>query len=398
MSHKLIDLNEDLRRLRDDGYNVDIYGGNLIVRDIPYVTEKREVRRDGVLVTALNLNGEILNPPNQPGQHTIKFAGEYPCDASGVPIAAIKNNDEVVQITSGLKTRFTFSAKPIAGFYTSYYEKVKTYAGILSGPASILNVDATAMTYAVVEPEDDNSPFQYIDTASARADIGMISQKLAVDKVAIVGLGGTGSYVLDLLAKTPAREIHIYDGDKYSSHNAFRAPGAASKDDLHKQQLKVDYFKEIYFHIHKGIISHPEYVNETNVTELRGMACVFLCVDSGSAKKLIVDKLAEFGILFIDVGMGLYAKDEKLGGIMQVVTSTSENRQEARSKISFSEGDEEDLYEKNIQVADLNALNAVLAVIRWKKICNFYFDSKKENYSTYTIGGNLLSNNTDAQD
>lgn len=398
MSHKLIDLNEDLQKLRYDGYNVDVYGGNLIIRDIPYVTEKREVRRDGVFVTALNLNGEILNPPNQPGQHTIKFAGEYPCDVNGVPIAAIKNNEEVVQITSALKTRFTFSAKPKAGFYASYYEKVKTYDGILSGPATVLDADATARTYAVVEPEDDDSPFQYIDTASARADIGMISRKLAVDKVAIVGLGGTGSYVLDLLTKTPTKEIHIFDGDKFSSHNAFRAPGAASKDDLHKQQLKVDYFREIYSRIHKGVISHPEYVNETNVSQLRGMACVFLCVDTGSAKKFIVDKLDEFGALFIDVGMGLYAKNEKLGGIMQVVTSAPENRQEARSKISFSEDDEANLYEKNIQVADLNALNAVLAVIRWKKIRNFYFDTKKENYSTYTIGGNLLTNDTDDQD
>ena len=32
-------------------------------------------------------------------------------------------------------------------------------------------------------------------------------------KVAIVGLGGSGSYILDLIAKTPICEIHLYDGD-----------------------------------------------------------------------------------------------------------------------------------------------------------------------------------------
>jgi len=41
---------------------------------------------------------------------------------------------------------------------------------------------------------------------------------------------------------------------------------------------------------------------------------------------------------------------------------------------------------KNIQVADLNCLNATLAVIRWKKMCGFYFDLKHERYSSYTIG------------
>ena len=50
-------------------------------------------------------------------------------------------------------------------------------------------------------------------------------------KVVIVGLGGTGGYLLDLLAKTPIEEIHLYDDDIFGTHNAFRAPGAASLDD-----------------------------------------------------------------------------------------------------------------------------------------------------------------------
>lgn len=407
MSHKLIDLSPDLLRLRNEGYNVDICNGYLIVRDVPYVNEKREIRHDGVLVAPLNLNGEILNPPEN---HTIKFAGEYPCDNTGAYITAIKQgepitagtkpNEEVLEITLRLKTRFAFSAKPqtVNKNYASYYDKIVAYVAILSGPAALLDQTVTAKTFGVVEPEDFGSPFQYIDTASARADIAMITQKLAVDRVAIVGLGGTGSYVLDLLAKTPVKEIHIFDGGKFSSHNAFRAPGASSKDALHKQQLKVEYFKEIYTRMHKGIMAHPDYVTETNINDLRGMACVFFCVDSGSDKKFIVDKLAEFGTLFIDVGMGLYVKDEKLGGVLQVVSSTPENRQDARSKISFAGGDEVDIYEKNVQVADLNALNAILAVIRWKKFQGFYFDTKQERYSAYTIGGNFLSNDTDDKD
>lgn len=391
MSHKLIDLNEDLRKLRDEGYNVDIYGGYFIVRDVPYVNGKREVCRGGVLVTPLNLNGDILNPPKD---HTIKFAPEYPCGSDGQPIEGIRQGtgNESLQISPRLTTQHAFSAKPPAGNYASYSEKIRTYVAILSGPAAMIDPTVTAKTYQVIEPEDDGSPFQYIDTASAQAEISMITQKLAVDKVAIVGLGGTGSYVLDLLSKAPIKEIHIFDGDKFSSHNAFRAPGAASKDDLHKQSLKVEHFKQIYSNMHKGIVEHPTHVDQTNVDELRAMTYVFVCVDSGPEKKLIVDKLGEFGIPFIDVGMGLYAKNEKLGGILQVVTSTPENREKARARISFAAGDENNEYDKNIQIADLNALNAVLAVIRWKKMREFYFDNKHERYNTYTIGGNLLLN------
>jgi molybdopterin/thiamine biosynthesis adenylyltransferase len=218
----------------------------------------------------------------------------------------------------------------------------------------------------------------------------MITKKLAVEKIAIVGLGGTGSYVLDLLAKTPAKEIHLFDGDKFSPHNAFRAPGAASIQDLKKQPLKVEYFEEVYSRLHLRINAHAEHVTETNVEQLRDMACVFLCIDSGPGKKLIVDKLEEFGVLFIDVGMGLYAAHETLGGILRVTTSEPDNREVARARMSFAATDENNEYDKNIQIADLNALNATLAVIRWKKLRGFYFDHKHERFSSFTIGSNML--------
>jgi molybdopterin/thiamine biosynthesis adenylyltransferase len=386
MSHKLVDLNDDLRRLRDEGYKVDIDAGHLVVRDVPYVNAAREVRR-GSLVTPLTLNGDQTI---RPSDHTIKFAGEYPCASNGEPIAGIKHGSAVATISDRITVQHSFSSKPQRGHYENFYEKIKTYVAILSGPAEAIDPTVTARTYQVVEPHDDDTPFAYIDTASARAEIGMATKKLAVEKLAIVGLGGTGSYVLDLLAKTPASQIHLYDGDKFSSHNAFRAPGAASKDELHKQPMKVDYFKEMYSKMHLGVIAHDKHVDASNVEELREMACVFLCIDSGAGKKLIVDKLEEYGVPFIDVGMGLYAKEDKIGGILRVTTSESDDRATVRARISFAESERDGDYDKNIQIADLNSLNATLAVIRWKKMRRFYFDLKHERFSSYTIGGNLL--------
>jgi len=386
MSHKLIDLNDDLRRLRDEGFNVDIDAGHLIVRDIPYVTDARLIRR-GTLATSLTLNGDHTI---RPSDHTIKFTGEYPCASSGEPIVGIRHGNAVSKISERITTQRSFSSKPTRGYYENYYEKIKTYVAILSGPAAVMDPNITAQTYEVVEPHDENTPFAYIDTASARADINMATNKLAVEKLAIVGLGGSGSYVLDLLAKTPAKEIHLWDGDKLSSHNAFRAPGAASKDELHKQPLKVDYFKEIYSHMHLGIVAHGEYATASNIEQLRGIACVFLCLDSGAAKRLIVEKLEEFGVLFIDVGMGLYVKNDTVGGILRVTASDPADRATARARISFAESEGIDEYDKNFQIADLNALNATFAVIRWEKMRGFYFDFMQERFSSYTIGRNML--------
>lgn len=39
-----------------------------------------------------------------------------------------------------------------------------------------------------------------------------------------------------------------------------------------------------------------------------------------------------------------------------------------------------------------NALNAAMAVIRWKKLCGFYLDLEGEHHSVYVIDGNHLLN------
>ncbi|MBL9081849.1 MAG: hypothetical protein JNK76_08600 [Planctomycetales bacterium] len=49
-------------------------------------------------------------------------------------------------------------------------------------------------------------------------------------------------------------------------------------------------------------------------------------------------------------------------------------------------------YSRNIQVAEVNALNAALAVIKWKKHCGYYPELEHEHCSVYTIDGNTIAN------
>ena len=49
-------------------------------------------------------------------------------------------------------------------------------------------------------------------------------------------------------------------------------------------------------------------------------------------------------------------------------------------------------YHRNVQTVELNALNAALAVIRWKKWRGLYLDLEGETQSTYTLDGNHLAN------
>ena len=172
---------------------------------------------------------------------------------------------------------------------------------------------------------------------------------------------------------------------------SFRSPGAPSLDDLVTKPKKAAYFKGIYEKMRNGIFVHEAYIGPENVDELRDMSFVFMCLE-GPAKKLIVEKLEEFGIAFIDVGMGVYLSEGSLGGILRATTSTPAQRDHVRARISFSDDADRNEYDVNIQIADLNALNAALAVIKWKKLMGFYQDLDFEHHCTYTIGGNMLRN------
>ena len=69
------------------------------------------------------------------------------------------------------------------------------------------------------------SPLRFPDTMSSRYDINDISSLLRGKRVAIIGLGGTGSYILDFIARTHLDRIALFDDDKVHVHTIFRIPG-----------------------------------------------------------------------------------------------------------------------------------------------------------------------------
>jgi hypothetical protein len=237
------------------------------------------------------------------------------------------------------------------------------------------------------------SVFHYIDSASSRAGITAVTAKLSAQRIAIVGLGGTGSYVLDLVAKTPALQVHLYDGDLFLQHNAFRSPSAASLDELDAQPTKVAYLSALYSKMRRGIVPHEVFVDETNVVKLVQYDFVFLCMDSGPAKRLIIQTLQAAQRPFIDTGIGVELLPAKLQlwGICRVTTSTAAQHDHVAQRVSCAANEDDDLYVRNIQLAELNALCAVLAVTKWKKLCGFYADDDREHDSTYTTNTNLLT-------
>lgn len=384
MLQELVNHNEDLRKLQNEGYELEMVGGYLVIHHIPYVAIINGTptpKDDGALVAQLNLSGMKLNVPFD---HTAYFIGLRPCNIDGSPINGVVNNSNKVNLGNGLIADHYLSNKPSNGREISYYEKVIRYESIISRPAEHMNKNLTAKTFKPIRLDNNTSPFKYIDTMSSRYDIQAINDKLKNEKVAIIGLGGTGSYVLDFVAKTPVKEIHLFDGDVFCTHNAFRAPGAASFEELCSRQQKTEYFAGKYENMRDGIVPHAEYLTVDNIDQLLEFDFVFVCIDNGKARKLVVEFLGYNGKSFVDTGMGLIVNENSILGAIRTTYCNLDNFEVAKVNLPLEDPAADAVYKTNVQISELNALNAALAVIKWKQTNGFY-DKLEQNSSDEVV-------------
>jgi len=391
MSHALIARSSDLRRLQDEGYTLRIVDqAYLFVDNVPYVTAQGEVNK-AALVTSLTLSDGLTVTPDT---HVAHWTGEFPHCANGEKLIALLDEGTVKSsLSDSLPTAFQFSAKPDGGAYRNYHHKVTTYAEILGREARQLDPNATAQQWRVTtDHEDDESVFHFADTASARQNTTDLARKLQPERVAIVGAGGTGSYVLDFVAKTWVREIHVFDDDPFLQHNAFRSPGPLAPGEIEGGPIKSTLHASRYISMHKGIVAHETCIDDTNVGHLGDFDTVFLCIDGHPIKAKILEICLANETLLIDVGMGLHRAGDSLAGTLRTTAFHSGHRDHAEHCMDLAGDDAKGEYDRNAQFAELNALNAALAVIKWKKVRGFYNDLERELNCEYVINGNRLMN------
>jgi hypothetical protein len=191
------------------------------------------------------------------------------------------------------------------------------------------------------------------------------------DVIAVIGLGGTGAYVLDFIVKTPVRDVRSFDLDSYYVHNAFRSPGRVDEEEFGQSKAKV--YQARYDNFRHGLSCTPKYIDSLSAEELEGVTFAFVCVDKGSARAGIFDALIAKRIPFIDVGMGLNRKRGALNGLVRMTYFSALDAERVRDLQLVDLSDRpDDIYRSNIQIAELNALNACLAVIRFKQLRGFY--------------------------
>lgn len=388
MFQKLASHNNDLQRLIKKGYAVTIDSNCLVIRDIPYLDDQRTLQI-GAIVAKLKF---IDNVKFEQEDHQIYFAGSVPYDNDYKPIPNLGGGMHIINLSetcSDVIVQRSFSNKPrAAGKYEDHFHKIETYVGFISGPAMQL-YDVSPYTFRIVEKTTEDPIFKFRDTLTSRAEISDLSKKFENDVIAIIGLGGTGAYVLDFLVKTPVREIRGYDHDEYHIHNAYRSPGLLKESEL--GMFKADVYQQRYNNFRTGLTLETKFIDSSSKDVLDNVTFAFVCVDNGIARAGILDILLELNIPFIDVGMGLKRKNGALSGMMRTTYFPTEKAQKVRSKSWANEWeDPANLYKTNIQIVELNALNASLAVLRFKQIRGFYYEEAPYFNTLFNIGS--LSN------
>lgn len=381
MLAKPTNLNELTQCLIDKGYTAKCEDGCLMVHDIPYLNVDMNVQMDGIMYDSFPMKN-----------HTMYFSA-IPHTLDGKEFFVAGKPDQ----WNGYATKAQLSCKKTDGKkqleYENEFEKWIYYLELLEVHVKSVAPEVTAKLYRPTDTsKDSGSPFMYEDSNSSRAGINHVSNKLNEQKVAIIGLGGTGAYILDLVSKTRVEEIHLFDDDKFHTHNAFRAPGAAEKEMLDNPITKVAYYTGIYSKIHKNITPHEKLMTAADVDEhIADFDFVFVSIDASNEKKSLLNKLIESQIPFVDCGLSVDEHESSLNGTIRLTTFTSTKNDHLSDRV-HCEYSENDLYGSNIQIAELNALNATLAVIKWKRTLGFYHDHETEHHTVYMLNCNSLSN------
>lgn len=185
------------------------------------------------------------------------------------------------------------------------------------------------------------------------------------EKIAIVGLGGVGAWIADLLTKADVAEVHGWDADVIEAKNIIRMPGAVNPDWIGKP--KAEWFEETYRQIHRQVHGHPKYVDEQTAAGMCSNATFgFVAVDNDEGRKIACAAMAAAGIPFVDVGISLNRRDGQVSASIRVTTARPHD-DAWRKAIPKVDKAGQETYGK-LELPDVAAVAAGLAVQSWRKV------------------------------
>ena len=240
-------------------------------------------------------------------------------------------------------------------------------------------------------------PFHIPNTFEARAAIAPVQDRIRSQRIAIIGLGGTGAYLLDLIAKTPVSEVHLLDSDCVDWHTFKRAPGAPTAEEIELVRagslLKVGYYHSKYAAFRDGIHPHPirvdspsmfaEFLSDHPVDY--AFVCIDQLTDGDSARQDAVYRaVTEAGVPFTDSGVSITLEDCAVRGA--VTTSSYDAGSDAwKDAIPNARLDGGAPGYRNVQLPEVNAAAATFAVMEWRRRTGQYVSGSPSFYQKFRL-------------
>lgn len=251
----------------------------------------------------------------------------------------------------------SISIKKDGGEYLDAWEALKTYTStIYSG---FLSFDTETHLQAVrpytfdIPGERSRNEIQWLDLVRTQ-------------KIAIVGLGGVGAWIADLLVKSDVAEIHGWDHDEIEAKNIIRMPGAVNPNWIGKK--KARWFQDTYSQVHNNVIGHEQKVTEHNADKVgAGISFGFIAVDRDDARTAAIDAFSNRRIPFVDIGLSPSRTDRKVDVSIRIIIARP-YLEGWRAAVPVVDQVGQGIYGR-LELPDLNATAAGLAVQNWRKFC-----------------------------
>lgn len=351
----------------------------IALRGVECVTAGGRIGRCDLSVAVEPETRELLGVPKH-AQHCVEVRLHEKCDGRvydqhGQLIGNVVETDEVSTCYLSIKLGSPTNPKD----YDDAFHCLGHYSKTIVGAARARRAERSTFVHA-------DNPFTFASTFESRAGLQGLQDPIRGQSIAIIGLGGTGSYILDLVVKTPVSHIHLVDGDRMEEWNTFRSPGAPDECQLaairSTTAFKVDYYEARYAVFRKGIVPHRCDADSENIRTLadQRVSFAFVAIDprDNSRQDEVFETLEDVSIPFIDVGMSVRISEDRLEASLQVYSSQRSPNGRWREAIPNSHlGDigRQDPY-RNSQIAELNAMNAALAVMEWRKMTGQFESSR----------------------
>lgn len=367
---------EDLlkREASRRGWHIEVSEDHIAVEGVPY---RQHDGGSGVCQVKVWIHDDgrtMTAPPDGSGAtHAARLEGVIggkAHQADGEPVGNVIWTDNTRECVISIKLD--------SGNYADAWHALLVYCSIVA---------AAAQAGGDQEPQRIDRVFQFEILGENTLDIREWQDKASGQKIGIVGLGGVGLWLLDLMSKTDVDEIRIWDGDHIEGRNLVRAPGWAGQDAIGKN--KAEYFGQLYGQFRTGISVYPEYLDPKDPPEtFDSLDFVFIAIDDAETRAALCERMEWTGVPFVDVGMGIERQRGEVRGSLQVFFSGRDAKR-WRIGIPTVVGVGEQEYHI-LQLADLAALNASLAVGVWRRHIEQYAGGSEDWLVRYSVERHTL--------